>query len=116
MIGILVRDGPILDEDSAGVAARIRRQPWANIFKPSGCPHVELLPDLFCNELSIFIQVFLWHVVLGYLMRVNFPLFIILDMLDTRYNASLECIPFLKQFADTFRISAFRVAQSLHVS
>jgi len=64
---------------------------------------------------SVFVQVFLGYVILRHLVGVHFLLFAVLDVFDTRYDISLKRVPFLEQFADTFRIGAFNVAQPLQV-
>ena len=68
------------------------------------------------QPLFIFVQIFFGHVVLRNFVRMDFSRLIVLDMLDTRDDAGLERIPLLELFTDTFRIGAFSVAQSLHVS
>jgi len=65
------------------------------------------------HRLSVFILIFFRHVILRHLVCMDLPLLIVLCIFDTLHDAGLERIPFLEQLVDTFRISAFSVAQPL---
>ena len=56
------------------------------------------------------------HAILRNLTRVNFPLLIVFCLFNPCYDFSLERIALFEQLGDTFRISAFNVAQSLQIS
>ena len=70
-------------------------------------------PILCTADLLVFVEILLRHVVLRHLVRVDFSLLIVLNVLHTGHDISLESIPFLEQLVDTLRISALNVAQPL---
>jgi len=70
----------------------------------------------FPHHLSVFVLIFFRNVILRHLVRVDFPLWLVLCIFDARHDVGLERIPFLEQLVDTFLIGSFNVAQSLQVS
>lgn len=64
----------------------------------------------------IFVQILLGHVILGHLMRVDFPLAKVVGFFNAGHDSRLERVAFFKQLVDTLRINTFSAGQTLQIS
>jgi hypothetical protein len=100
----------LIESPNCAVEAHGKLRQLSGKFIPGPRDGIEM-PDLAITvesftcpsaALLLSIQVFAGHVVLGHLMRANFPLCAFSGVFDAQYHSSLERVAFLDQLVNTF--------------
>src|SRR6266853_4650667 len=68
------------------------------------------------QERLLFVQIFVGNIILGHLVRANFPLLSVPGAFHTSHYVSLERVSLFKQLVHALRIRTFDVGQSLQIS